>query len=90
MIGAVGDIDAYMLPDAQGHAAMARHWGRDTEEARQRVREEVMGTTLEDLRAAGRVMKQAMQDAPVVVLGSEEGLKAAAKSLGGMELTRAM
>lgn len=90
VIGTVGDIDAYMLPDAQGHVAMSRHWAGDSEEARQKMREEVMHTTLEDLRAAGEVMKRAMDGAPVVVLGSEEGLKEAAKKLKGMALTRAM
>ncbi|MFZ5427613.1 MAG: insulinase family protein [Thermodesulfobacteriota bacterium] len=90
VIGTVGDIDAYMLPDAQGHAALARHWANDTDQVRQQVRREVMGTTLEDLREAGRVMKKAMEGAPVVVLGGEERLKEAARELKGMEITRAI
>ena len=70
--------------------AMARHWAGDTDEARQEVRRQVMGTTLDDLRRAGEVMTKAMQGAPVVVLGAEEALKEAGKTLAGMEITRAM
>ena len=90
VIGAVGDLDAVMLPDAQGHAAIARHWAKDTEESRQRLREEVMATSLEDLRACGQVMSQAMEGAPVVVLGGQEALENAAKDIGEMTLTRAV
>lgn len=90
IIGAVGDIDSVLLPDAQGHAALARHWARDSEETRLQVRTQVMNTTLEDLRAAGRMMKQAMAGAPVVLVGAEERLKDAAKGLAGMVITRAM
>lgn len=90
VIGTVGDIDSVLLPDAQGHAAMARHWAKDTEEARQLVRTQVMNTTLEDLREAGRMMKKAMAGAPVVVVGAEERLKDAAKDMKGMVITRAI
>ena len=90
VIGTVGDIDSYMLPDAQGHASIARHWAGDSDQARQEVRRQVMTTTLGDLRAAGEVMRRAMQDAPVVVLGSQEQLEEAAKELTGLEITRAM
>ncbi|WP_243358245.1 insulinase family protein [Fundidesulfovibrio terrae] len=90
IIGTVGDIDSYLLPDAQGHASMARHWAGDSDEARQEVRRQVMNTTLDDLRRAGEVMTKAMHGAPVVVLGSEEGLKDAGKTLKGLEINRAM
>jgi len=90
VIGAVGDLDAVLLPDAQGHVAMARHWAGDDEAARQQVRREVMETTLDDLRAAGKAVTEAMAGAPVVALGGEEALKGAAGSIEGLTLTRAM
>ena len=90
IIGAIGDLDATLLPDAQGHLAMARHLAADSDEARQTLRRQVLDTTLEDLRDAGRMIRDAMQDAPVVVLGAEEALKEAAGELPGMELTRAL
>ncbi|GFK93627.1 hypothetical protein NNJEOMEG_01461 [Fundidesulfovibrio magnetotacticus] len=90
VIGAVGDFDAVLLPDAQGHVAMARHWARDGEETRARVRREVMETTLDHLREAGRVMTRAMDGAPVVVLGGEEALRGASEAVGALEITRAM
>jgi len=90
VIGTVGDLDAYMLPDTQGHVALVRHWTRDTEEARQTLREEVMGTSLEQLREAGRAVAAAMDGAPVVVLGSGESLEQARDTLPDMEITAAM
>jgi hypothetical protein len=90
IIGTIGDLDATLLPDAQGRVAMARHWAGDTDEARQEVRRQVLHTTLEDLHAAGQVMLRAMKGAPVVVLGAEDTLAEAAKELSGMELTRAL
>jgi hypothetical protein len=90
IIGTVGDIDSYLLPDAQGHASIVRHWAGDSDEARQLMREQVMSATLADLRAAGDVISQAMRDAPLVALGSEEALGEAGKELEGMKLTRAL
>lgn len=90
VIGAVGDIDAYQLPDAKGYGALLRHWAGDTEAIRQSIRDEVMGTTLADLRRCGEVMEAAMRDAPVVALGSPESLEKAAPGLPGLVLTRAL
>ncbi|WP_243368586.1 insulinase family protein [Fundidesulfovibrio soli] len=90
VIGTVGDLDAYMLPDAQGHVALVRHWSRDTEEARQALREEVMGTTLEQLRQAGKAIAAGIAGAPVVVLGSKENLEQARQAMPDMEITAAL
>ncbi len=90
VIGAVGDLDAYQLPDSKGYSALLRHWAGDTDAIRQAVRDEVMGTTLADLRQCGSVMEAAMLEAPVVALGSPESLEKAASGLPGMVLTRAL
>jgi len=90
VIGAVGDLDAVLLPDAQGRVALARHFAKDTADARARMRREIMGTTLDDLRRAGRVIAKAMKGAPIVVVGGEKELKDAAKELPGMQLTRVL
>ena len=90
VIGTVGDLDAYQLPDAKGYTALARHWVKETEQDRQTLREQVMGTTLEDLRLAGAAMETALAQAPVVVLGARERLDQAAKDLPGLVITRAL
>lgn len=56
IIGTVGDIDAYQLPDARGHSALMRHLLGVTQAERQQRREEVLGTTLADIRAFGEAV----------------------------------
>ena len=51
IIGTIGDIDGYQLPDAKGYTALTRHVLGVTREERQRRREEILGTTLKDVRA---------------------------------------
>ena len=51
IIGTIGDIDGYQLPDAKGYTALMRHVLGVTREERQRRREEILGTTLKDVRA---------------------------------------
>ena len=41
IIGTIGDIDSYQLPDAKGHTAFMRHLLKVTEEERQQRREQV-------------------------------------------------
>lgn len=41
IIGTIGDIDGYQLPDAKGYTAMMRHILKVTDEERQIRREQV-------------------------------------------------
>ena len=50
IIGTIGDLDAYQLPDAKGHTAFMRHILGVTQEERQARRDEVLATTLQDFR----------------------------------------
>ncbi len=44
IIGAIGSVDAYRLPDAKGFTSMIRHLIGETEERRQRYREQILDT----------------------------------------------
>lgn len=90
VVGAIGDLDAYMLPDAQGNAAMGRILAGDDEAGRDRMRREILSTTLEDFRQFGEVLSRAMEDAHVVTLGSREALAAMQAELPGMVMTTAL
>lgn len=81
IIGTIGDIDAYLLPDAKGYISMLRHLTNDTDESRQQVRDEVLTTTAADFRTfAGELEK--MQDSQVMkILGSPSAIKAAEADL---------
>jgi presequence protease len=77
VIGAIGDMDRYQLPDAKGYTSMARYLVGDTDEILQRRREEVLATGVKDFRALGDVLERAAPRGRVVVLGSEQAIAAA-------------
>ena len=77
IIGTVGEVDTYRLPDAKGFASMQRYLIGDTDESRQRMREEILSTTAADIRNFGDAMAQVAAKGRVVVLGSEQAIEAA-------------
>lgn len=74
IIGAIGEIDTYLLPDAKGYTSMARFLTQFDEKARQAYRDQVLGTSQEDFKALGEVLQAAWQDNQIVVLGSAEAI----------------
>jgi Zn-dependent M16 (insulinase) family peptidase len=87
----IGTIDTYRLPDAKGFTAMMRVLSGDTEEARQRRREEVLGASVKDFRALSEALAQVAKSGQVVVLGSEAAIKAANDERGGfLQVTRVL
>src|SRR6266446_4664765 len=77
IIGTIGEIDTYRLPDAKGFASMQRYLIGDTDAGRQRMREEILSTTATDIRNFGDAMAQVAAKGRVVVLGSEQAIEAA-------------
>ncbi|WP_027369289.1 insulinase family protein [Desulfovermiculus halophilus] len=84
IIGTIGDMDAYRLPDAKGFTAMLRHLTGETDEARQKRREAVLATTGEDFRTFGQWLRQLAAQGHVVVLGDGSALDQAVNS--GLQL----
>lgn len=76
IIGTIGDLDPYLLPDAKGFTSMRFYLLGTTEEERQKLRDEVLDTRLEDFHAFGDMIEKMKQDSAVVVLGSDEAIKA--------------
>ena len=77
IIGTIGNIDTYLLPDAKGYTSMLRHLLGITDAYRQTVREQVLSTTAADFRAFADVLEKVNQQGHVVVLGSEDAIVAA-------------
>jgi hypothetical protein len=75
-------MDAYQLPDAKGYTSMIRYLTGDTDEMRQRIREQVLSTTQADFHAFGEVLDRLKNDGQVVVLGSKEDIEAANSQRG--------
>lgn len=78
IIGTIGDLDRYELPDAKGFSALARHLTSVSDEDRQRIRDEVLSTTAEDFRAFAGVLEQMRDQGFVAVMGSAAALEKAA------------
>jgi presequence protease len=74
VIGAIGNIDAYLLPDARGFVATLRYLTGDTEEYRQKMREEVLTTSAADFRAFADVLEGFKREGIVKVLGSQSAI----------------
>src|SRR5258708_30423808 len=77
IIGTIGEVDSYRLPDAKGFASMQRYLIGDTDEARQRMRDEILSTTAADIRNFGDAMADVAVHGRVVVLGSQQAIDAA-------------
>jgi presequence protease len=87
IVGAVGDLDAYMLPDAKGFTALSRRLAGDTEEARQKLRDQVLGTTAKDFARFGELLRSAAATGRSCILGGRSTIAKAAKTVAGMKLT---
>ena len=83
IVGTIGEIDDYLLPDARGYQSMLRSLSRVTDESRQQMRQEVLETTSADFSAFGQVLDQIKEHGRVVVLGSSDAIETAARERPG-------
>ena len=56
IIGAIGDIDTYLLPDARGMVSLQRHFNGVSDASRQQMRDEILATTPAHVRAFADVL----------------------------------
>jgi Zn-dependent M16 (insulinase) family peptidase len=77
IIAAIGEMDTYRLPDAKGYASMIRHLTGETDEFRQKVREQILSTNGEDFIAFGEVLEKVAQSEAVTVIGSQSAIESA-------------
>ena len=77
IIGTIGDLDAYQLPDAKGYTSMMRWLTGIDDVYRQRIRDEVLATSADDFRAFADVLDHVAQQGVIAVLGSEEAIDVA-------------
>ena len=90
IIGAIGELDAYQLPDAKGFTSMVRYILGITDAERQRIRDEVLATGEADFHAFGEALQSAMSiESAVVVLGSAEAVQSSQLNQSGqMEIKK--
>ena len=83
IIGAIGEMDAYQLPDARGYTSMVRELTGVDDDYRQGLRDHVLGTTAADFRSFGQRLEGLAEAGSVVVLGSPEAIESANAERGG-------
>lgn len=84
LIGAIGQLDAYQLPDAKGYSDTLRYLLNYSDEERQKLRDEVLATTVEDFHRFGEALEKAMINSCTVIVASPESIAAARKA--GLQL----
>jgi len=77
IIGTIGDLDAYQLPDAKGYTSLRYYLVGLTDEERQQLRDEVLGTTQEDFHNFSSVVDLVKQHGAITVLGGNEAIQSA-------------
>ncbi len=74
IIGTIGKLDPYLLPDAKGYTALVRALTGVTDDYRQTRREQVLGTTSEDFSKAADFFDHIARTGHVVALGSDKAI----------------
>jgi len=74
VIGAIGDMDRYLLPDAKGYTSMVHYLTGITDDKRQQFRDEVLATSQADFRAFADVLDQVRDSGKLVVMGSRDAI----------------
>lgn len=91
IIGVIGQMDSYQLPDAKGFTSLLRTLNSDTDDIRQRLRDQVLAATVADVRALASYLDQVAAEGVVVVLGSEQAINTANATLSApLSLTKVL
>jgi Zn-dependent M16 (insulinase) family peptidase len=84
IIGTIGAIDTYQLPDAKGFVSMQRYLIGDIEADRQKMRDEILSTTVADVRKFGDALVEVAAKGRIAVIGSEQAIEEANKERPGL------
>ena len=81
IIGTIGDIDSYQLPDAKGYTSMVRYMLGTSDEERQMRRDQILGTTEADFHRFADALDSVKEGGNVVaVCSADAAAKANAKA----------
>ena len=91
IIGSIGDMDDYRLPDARGFTSMARLIAGETDDDLQRIREEILATKAEDFKAFADVLDHVRNNGLVKLLGSQDAIQdVVSKRPGWLEIVKVL
>jgi Zn-dependent M16 (insulinase) family peptidase len=80
IIGTIGKMDSYLLPDAKGYISMLRQLSGETDEERQKIRDEILNTGKDDLKVFAEYLDIVKNKGIVKIVGSEADLLDATKN----------
>ncbi len=83
IIGTIGDMDAYQLPDAKGFTSLSRYLTGYSDEDRQNHRDQVLSTKAKDFKEFAMYVEQVIENGHVIVLGSAEAIEEANNERAG-------
>eukprot|EP00262_Sarcandra_glabra_P022378 TRINITY_DN98_c0_g2_i2.p1 TRINITY_DN98_c0_g2~~TRINITY_DN98_c0_g2_i2.p1 ORF type:complete len:968 (+),score=215.88 TRINITY_DN98_c0_g2_i2:407-3310(+) len=77
IIGTIGDVDSYQLPDAKGYSSLLRHLLGITDEERQKRREEILSTGVKDFKEFADAIEAVKDKGIAVAVASADDVAAA-------------
>lgn len=81
ILGTMGDVDSHQLPDAKGYTALQRFLLGETDAMRQEMRDQILGTTADDIRRFAAALDAVRTKGHVCIVGSEAAIKEKAEAL---------
>jgi len=78
IVGCVGNLDPCLSPDRKGYVAMVEHLTGLAYETKQQYRDQVLSTTLKDIKAFAGVFEELQKTGSVCVLGNEDKIRESA------------
>lgn len=77
IIGTIGDVDSYQLPDAKGYTSLMRYLLGVTDEERERRWEEILSTSVKDFHEFADVLEAVKDNGLVVAVASSNDVASA-------------
>ncbi len=90
IIRAIADIDSPLPPDAKGFRSLRYYLTKDTEDSRQRMRDEILGTQTQHFREFAEVLFQVKQKGIVKVMAPEENIAELRDQIKDLHMTEVM
>lgn len=75
IIGTIGDVDSYLLPDAKGFTSLIHYLTGYTDEERQAVRDQILTASSSDFRALATALDRARKDSIAAMLSSKSRIE---------------
>eukprot|EP00927_Polykrikos_kofoidii_P071359 TRINITY_DN67626_c0_g1_i1.p1 TRINITY_DN67626_c0_g1~~TRINITY_DN67626_c0_g1_i1.p1 ORF type:complete len:1109 (+),score=206.75 TRINITY_DN67626_c0_g1_i1:89-3415(+) len=82
IIGCMGDVDTYLLPDAKGYQAMLRHLLGEDDDFRQRLRDQILSSKVDDFRSFAAALDVVAKGGGLCVVGSKDAIEAVTDEYG--------